>query len=119
MIELATYENFDSLIAEGFTLVDFYSVTCGPCKILSKISLSDFADEVAGLHYDSEADWLWVTDSRKSLMYICKVDGTLLASYDISFIDNAESICVDRPAGIVWVGSDEKETKLYRIDFEF
>ena len=37
MIELATYENFDSLIAEGFTLVDFYSVTCGPCKILSKI----------------------------------------------------------------------------------
>lgn len=88
-------------------------------RILSKISLSDFAEEVAGLHYDSEADWLWVTDSRKSLMYICKVDGTLLASYDISFIDNAESICVDRAAGAVWVGSDEKETKLYRIDFEF
>ena len=87
--------------------------------ILSKVSLSDFAVEVAGLCYERETDWLWVTDSKNYQIYICKVDGTLLAAYDIPFIDNAESICVDRNAGCVWVGSDEKETKLYRIEFEF
>lgn len=37
MIEFANYENYDSLLSEGFTLVDFYSETCGPCKVLSKI----------------------------------------------------------------------------------
>ena len=88
-------------------------------KVISKISISDFAFEVAGLCYEPETDWLWVSDSKNCQIYICKVDGTLLATYDIPFIDNAESICVDREAGCVWVGSDEKETKLYKIDFEF
>lgn len=37
MIEFANYENYNQLISEGFTLVDFYSETCGPCKVLSKI----------------------------------------------------------------------------------
>lgn len=37
MIEYANYENYDKLLSEGFTLVDFYSETCGPCKVLSKI----------------------------------------------------------------------------------
>ncbi|MBD5157855.1 MAG: thioredoxin fold domain-containing protein [Butyrivibrio sp.] len=37
MISYANYENFNELFAEGFTIVDFYSVTCGPCKLFSKI----------------------------------------------------------------------------------
>ena len=37
MIEYANYENYDKLLSEDFTLVDFYSETCGPCKVLSKI----------------------------------------------------------------------------------
>lgn len=37
MISLATYENYNELLAEGFTIVDFYSETCGPCKLFSKI----------------------------------------------------------------------------------
>ena len=37
MIEFATYENYDRLLAEGFTIVDFFSETCGPCKVFSKI----------------------------------------------------------------------------------
>ena len=88
-------------------------------KMVSKVSLSEFASEIAGLCYEPETDLLWITDSKKAQIFICKVDGTLLSTYDIPFIDNAESICVDRASGCVWVGSDEKATKLYRIEFEF
>lgn len=87
--------------------------------MLSNVSLSSFASEIAGLCYEPETGWLWVTDSKKSKIFICNPNGTLIASYDISFIDNAESICVDRSRGYVWVGSDEDDTKLYRFDFKF
>lgn len=37
MIEYANYENYNQLLSEGFVIVDFFSETCGPCKILAKI----------------------------------------------------------------------------------
>lgn len=88
-------------------------------KILSKVSLSSFASEIAGMCYESDEDLLWVTDSRNAKIYLCKTDGTMLATYDIPFVENAESICVDRSNGCVWVGSDEDASKLYRIGFSF
>lgn len=87
--------------------------------MLSKVSLLGFADEIAGLCYDPVADWLWVIDSNFVKMYICTVDGELLATYDLGDIENAESICVDRDRNCVWVGSDEDSPKLYRFSFEF
>jgi thioredoxin 1 len=36
-IQYATNENYNELIKEGFVIVDFYSTTCVPCKIFSKI----------------------------------------------------------------------------------
>lgn len=87
--------------------------------MISKISLSAFASEIAGLCYEPEADLLWVTDSNKCAIFLCHTDGTLLATYDVSYIENAESICVDRQRGCVWVGSDEDSPKLYKIDFAF
>ena len=87
--------------------------------MISKVSLESFADEIAGLCYDPVADWLWVIDSNFVKMYICTVDGELLATYDLDDIENAESICVDRDRNCVWVGSDEDEPKLYKYSFEF
>ena len=87
--------------------------------LLSKITLSDFADEIAGLCYDPEADWLWVIDSNLVKIYICTVDGKLLATYDLGEVENAESICVDRERNCVWVGSDEDSPKLYKYSFDF
>lgn len=86
---------------------------------ISMVSLSAFASEIAGLCYDGESGYLWVADSKKAKMFICTVDGKLLATYDIPYIDNAEAICVDREHDCVWVGSDEDASKIYRIDFDF
>ena len=88
-------------------------------EMISKISLSSFASEIAGLCYDHEADMLWVTDSEKFKIFLCTTEGELLATYDIQFIENAESICVDRSRDCVWVGSDEDSSKIYKIDFKF
>lgn len=87
--------------------------------MISKVSLSSFASEIAGLCYDQQSGRLWVTDSKKAKIFVCTPEGNLLATYDISYIDNAESICVDRSHDCVWVGSDEDSTKLYRISFTF
>lgn len=37
MIEFANCENYEKLLSKGFVIVDFYSETCGPCKILTRI----------------------------------------------------------------------------------
>lgn len=87
--------------------------------MISKISLSSFASEIAGLCYDPVADQLWVTDSNRCAIYLCRTDGTLLATYEVPYIENLESICVDRQRNCVWVGSDEESPKLYKLDFTF
>ena len=87
--------------------------------MVSKVSLSGFAKEIAGLCYDPATDWLWVIDSEAFRIFICTVEGELLATYDVSEVANAESICVDRERNCVWVGSDEDSPKLYKYAFAF
>lgn len=36
-IQLATAENYEELIKGEFVIVDFFSETCQPCKIFSKV----------------------------------------------------------------------------------
>ena len=87
--------------------------------MLSKISLAYFATEIAGLHYEKETDLLWVTDSNVAKIFLCTPQGALLAEYDVPFVENLESICVDREHGCVWVASDVDAPKLYRLNFVF
>lgn len=44
-IQFATDDNFENLIKENFVIVDFFSTTCGPCKLFSKI-LEDIEAEL-------------------------------------------------------------------------
>ncbi len=44
-IQYATAENLDQVISEGFVIVDFFSTTCGPCKMFSRI-LEDIEAEI-------------------------------------------------------------------------
>ena len=60
-----------------------------------------------------------VADSNESKLFVCTPDGTLVATYDLPEIENAESVCVDRKNDCVWVGSDEDSPKLYRLEFQF
>ena len=91
--------------------------------VVSRVSLcgeTSLIEEVAGLCYDPVKKWLWITDSDACKLFIFSAETfDLLASYDVPFIENAESICVDRPHSCVWVGSDEDTPKLYRISFKF
>ena len=91
--------------------------------VVSRISLCDetsLIKEVAGLCYDPVKKWLWVTDSDACKLFIFSAETfDLLASYDVPFIENAESICVDRNHSCVWVGSDEDSPKLYKFTFTF
>ena len=36
-VTVANTETYSSLVKEGFVIVDFYSTTCVPCKMLSRI----------------------------------------------------------------------------------
>lgn len=75
--------------------------------------------DVKSVSFDGKTTPLWSFDSVQSKIFMCSTDGTLIASYDVPFIENAESICVDRQGGCIWVGSDEDTSKIYRIEFRF
>ncbi len=45
MIEFANYENYNELLNQDFAIVDFFSDTCGPCKVLAK-ELEEIACEL-------------------------------------------------------------------------
>lgn len=86
--------------------------------LVSSVSLSAFASEIAALCYDEASDCLWVADSKLAQVFVCTVEGELLETYDFPFIDNAEAICLDRDRNCLWIGSDEDATKLYKIKFD-
>ncbi len=41
------YSNFDATIAKGNTVVDFWAIWCGPCKVISPI-VEQVAGELTG-----------------------------------------------------------------------
>ena len=74
--------------------------------------------EVGGLCYDAEKDWLWVTDSEAHKLFVFNGEVTkLLAIYDVSAVGNAESVMVDRVNSCVYVGDDGSTSKIYTYKF--
>jgi uncharacterized protein YjiK len=134
-IQEALQRNFDNNGLEGISFYKDSLLFVGSqedallwtCKldgtIVARLSLMEetsLIEEVAGLSYDPPKKWLWVSDSDACKIFLFSTETfDLLASYDVSFIDNAESICVDRPHNCIWVGSDEDDPILYKINFKF
>lgn len=48
-------ENFNDLIKDGFTIVDFYADWCGPCKMLSPI-LEEINENIIKVNVDAHPD---------------------------------------------------------------
>ena len=74
--------------------------------------------EVGDLFYDAQTDLLWVSDSEAFKIFVFDGDVTKLkAIYDIKFIGNPESICVDHDRNCVWMADDGSTSKIYKIQF--
>ncbi|MCR5407611.1 MAG: hypothetical protein K6E61_00680 [Bacteroidales bacterium] len=76
--------------------------------------------EVGGLCYDPLTDWLWVSDSNYRKIYALTGDGeTLLCTYSVQVVENAESIYVDHEHSCIWVGcdTDTNPSRLYKYQF--
>lgn len=80
-IKYANYENYNELIKEGFSIVDFFTNTCGPCKVFAKIlesisldlpfiniikvNLSDYPAFGKKLNIDAVPTVLFVKDGKE------------------------------------------------------
>ena len=73
--------------------------------------------EIADLCYDPLRDVLWIADSERRTLNLCTLEGEVLASWPVPFIDNGESIWVDHAHSCIWMG-DDTTSRIYRISFE-
>ena len=81
-------------------------------------SIAPGITEVGDLFYDSKTDLLWVSDSEAFKLFVFDGDVTeLKATYDIKFIGNPESVCVDHERGCVWLADDGSTSKIYKVTF--
>ena len=81
-------------------------------------SIAPGITEVGDLFYDPVTDLLWVTDSEAFKIFVFDGDVTeIKAIYDIKFIGNPESICVDHSRKCVWMADDGSTSKIYKIEF--
>ena len=84
--------------------------------ITDRRDLTD-TSEIADLCYDPVRDVLWIADSEARTLNLCTLDGKVLASWGIPFIDNGEGICVDHAHSCIWVG-DDTTSRIYKIQFD-
>ena len=92
-------------------------VSCETGETVGEPIILPVTTEIAALWYDSEKDYLWVSDSNRGTLYIYSLEGEVLQSYSIKFIRNAEGLCVDKERSCIWISSDGDD-KLYKIDFQ-
>lgn len=74
--------------------------------------------EIADIFYDSVKDRIWIIDSETQSIFLFNGDATEhLATYEVGFGGNCESICVDYDNSCVWIADDDSPSRLYKIEF--
>ena len=84
--------------------------------IIGRTEITEGIDDISDLCYDPVRNALWIPDSELRTINLCTLEGKVIASYPVPFIDNGESLYVDRANQCIWVG-DDTTSKLYKISF--
>ncbi len=90
-----------------------YSPTEG---IIGRTEITEGIDDISDLCYDPVRNALWIADSELRTINLCTLEGKVIATYPVPFIDNGEGLYVDRDHQCIWVG-DDTTSKLYKISF--
>lgn len=91
-----------------------YSPTEG---ILGRTEITEGIEDISDLCYDPVRNALWIADSELRTINLCTLEGKVIATYPVPFIDNGEGLYVDREHQCIWVG-DDTTSKLYKISFK-
>ena len=86
-------------------------------SIVSRTEITTGITDISDLCYDPVRNALWIPDSELRTINLCTLEGKVIASYPVPFIDNGESLYVDRDHQCIWVG-DDTTSKLYKISFK-
>lgn len=73
-----------------------------------------FAGYLSDVCYDRTDKTLWICDSMQKKLYHCTLNGEVIDTQSIDFIDKAEALLVDRKKNVAWIGCD-LTSKLYKI----
>ena len=90
-----------------------YSLTDG---VVGRTEITEGIRDISDLCYDPVRDALWIADSELRTINLCTMEGKVLVSYPVPFIDNGEGLYVDHANQCIWVG-DDTTSKLYKIGF--
>lgn len=69
-----------------------------------------WAESLSDIFYDSADATLWITDAKTQKLTQVKTDGTVLKTYNISFVNKPEGFCADKAHGSYWFVCDKKAT---------
>lgn len=87
-------------------------------KSLGHFDLACVSKFISDLHYDKTDNTMWIMDSKGFQFYHCTIEGELLATYKIPFVQQGEALVIDHERKCAWVGCDIS-AKLYQIPIEF
>jgi hypothetical protein len=111
------YKNGTLMVGNQWKPIRLMRFSVNEGKVTSYHDLTAGTTEIADLYYDPVRDVLWLSDSEQRILHLCSLDGEVLASWPVPFIDNPESICVDHEHGCIWMG-DDTTSKIYKISFK-
>ena len=93
-----------------------FRVSATDGSILSRTQITEGITDISDLCYDSVRNALWIADSETKTINLCDLQGKVLKSYSMSFVDNGEGLYVDRERQCIWV-SDDTSAQIYKISF--
>ena len=91
-----------------------YSLTT---KAWSTAFDAEWATSLSDIFYDKEDGTLWITDAKTQKLTHLKTDGTVLHTYDISFVKKPEGFCKDPVNKRFWFVCDQT-SKIQMVTYQ-